>query len=333
MSKGAGEPSDADIRMRIREAVEILRQIGFGRRQQNDRSALTLLALLGLGANESWTMAGNPLVGITPMLEFFRKRYGRKYAPNSRETVRKQTVHQFLQASIVLENPDKPDRPTNSGKTVYQIEGDVLRLIRSFGTRRWSHNLAEYKKSHKSLQEEYSMRRTMNKIPLRMPDGTTLKLSPGGQNVLVRKICCDFGSRFVPGGTALLVGDTARKSGYHDRSGLQKLGITIKPHGKIPDVIIHDTKNDWLIVVEAVTSHGPIDPTRRQELQKLFAHSTVGIVYVTAFLNKEAMLKYFKHISWETDVWIADEPDHMIHFDGERFLGPYVSNRSDPSGS
>lgn len=205
---------------------------------------------------------------------------------------------------------------------MYQIEDGALRLIRSFGTRNWDRNLARYKKA-RQRREEPSMRRALRRIPLSMPDGTTLRLSPGGQNVLVGKVYHDFASRFVPGGTALLVGDTARGSGYHDKAELQRLGIKLRPHGKVPDVIIHDPKRRWLVVVEAVTSHGPIDQKRRKELEDIFAHSTQGMVYVTAFLKKRDMLKHFGRISWETDVWTAEEPDHVIHLDGRRLLGPH----------
>jgi len=163
----------------------------------------------------------------------------------------------------------------------------------------------------------------MQKIPLKLPSGKILELSPGGQNVLVEKIYNEFAQRFAPGGIPLLVGDTAKNSGYHDKPGLKKLGIIFDDHGKIPDVVIHDKKNNWLLVIEAVASHGPIEPKRQIELKKIFSKSKIGIVYVTTFLDKKEMLKYFNSISWETEVWTADTPDHMIHFDGSRFLGPY----------
>ena len=121
----------------------------------------------------------------------------------------------------------------------------------------------------------------------------------------------------------LLIGDTARNSGYYDESGLKKLGIIMDSHGKKPDVIIYDRKNNWLLVIEAVTSHGPIEPKRHIELKKIFSKSQIGVVFVTTFLNQKEMLKYFNNISWETEVWTADEPEHMIHFNGSRFLGPY----------
>jgi hypothetical protein len=93
-------------------------------------------------------------------------------------------------------------------------------------------------------------------------------------------------------------------------------------HGKMPDVIVHYTEKNWLVLIEAVTSHGPIDPKRKAELETLFKGSSAGLVLVTTFLSRKAMVKYLPAISWETEVWVADTPSHMIHFNGERFLGP-----------
>ncbi len=323
LSKKSSEINPIHAQEKINESISILKQLDFPKQQRNDRSGLTLLALLDLKPNDSWAKSKKPLIGITPMMNFFEVNYGKKYAPNSRETVRRQTVHQFLEAALIVENPDKPERATNSGKTVYQIDDQALKLIQSFNSTRWDKKLKEYKKSRPSLQQKYSSKRKMNKIPLTLPSGKTLELSTGGQNVLVEKIHNEFGPRFAPGGIPLLIGDTAKDSGYYDKEGLKKIGIILDAHGKIPDVIIYDKKNEWLLVIEAVASHGPMEPKRQIELKKIFAKSKIGIVYVTTFLDQKTFLKYFNDISWETEVWTADAPEHMIHFNGSRFLGPY----------
>ena len=308
---------------KISQATDILKILGFPKQQQNDRSALTLLSLLNLKPADSWDKSIEHLIGVTPMMKFFDKYYGKKYAPNSRETVRRQTIHQFIQAGLIEGNPDKPTRPTNSGKTVYQITRHALELIQNYNTSNWKSKLSEYEKIKPSLQKKYEKDRKMKKIPLELPSGKILELSPGGQNILIEKICHEFAPRFAPNGIPLLIGDTAKKSGYYDGLGLKKLGISFDSHGKIPDVIIHDVKKNWLLVIEAVTSHGPVNPKRQIELKKILSKSKIGIVFVTAFLSKKSMLKYFNDISWETDVWIAETSSHMIHFNGDRFLGPY----------
>ncbi len=308
---------------KIRESLKILEVLGFPRQQLNERSALTLLSLLCLRPQDEWNKASAPLMGITPMMEFFAKHYGKRYAPNTRETVRRQTVHQFIQAALILPNPDKPSRPTNSPKAVYQIEPSALKLLRDFGTNNWNKHLQGYLESVETLKQLYAREREMCRIPVKLASGKKINLSPGGQNILVKKVIDDFCQLFTPGGQVIYVGDTQRKWAYFDSEPLKTLGVRIEEHGKMPDVVIHYIKNNWLVLIEAVTSHGPMNPKRRQELEKLFRDSKAGLVYVTAFLDRKTMMKYLDDISWETEVWIAESPTHLIHFNGERFLGPY----------
>ena len=150
-----------------------------------------------------------------------------------------------------------------------------------------------------------------------------IDLSPGEHSELIRAIIDDFASRFVPGGTLVYVGDTADKSINFDSDGLADLGVQIDPHGRMPDVVLHDSERGWLVVVEAVTSHGPVDNKRYAELTELFAGARAGIIYVTAFPSRTVMAWYLRDIAWQTEVWIADAPSHLIHFDGGRFVGPY----------
>ncbi len=322
MSSGqGGDP--IHVRKRIEESLKILKDLGLPRAQQNERSALTFLALLNLKPETPWTAASSPLCGITPMMDFMATYYGKSYKPNTRETVRRQTVHQFLDAGLIVVNPDEPERPINSPKAVYQIERSALELLRTYDTEDWDHNLRTYLSSIETLKMRYAQTREMARIPVVVSTGKTITLSPGGQNVLVKQIIDEFAPRFTPGGTVLYVGDTDNKFAYFDEQGLANLGIEIETHGKMPDVIMHYTDKNWLILVEAVTSHGPINPKRRDELAYLFRNSKAGIVYVTAFLSRHAMVEYLNEISWETEVWVAEAPSHIIHFNGERFLGPY----------
>jgi len=313
---------------KIAEALQVLEALGLPRQQQNERSALTLLSLLDLKPEDKWRNASDPLMGITPMMEFFAEHYGKRYAPNTRETVRRQTVHQFVQAALVVPNPDRPSRPTNSPKAVYQIDTSALKLLRAFGKPNWKTRLQEYLKSIETLKQLYAREREMRRIPLRLRKGEEIMLSPGGQNVLVKKIIDDFCPLFTPAGQVIYVGDTQTKWAYFDCGTLAALGVKVEEHGKMPDVVVHYIEKNWLVLIEAVTSHGPVNPKRRQELKQLFIESKAGLVYVTAFLDRRTLLKYLDYIAWETEVWIAENPTHLIHFNGERFLGPYEEVQS-----
>ena len=305
------------------EALAVLDALGLPRQQLNERSALTLLSLLGLKPNDTWDKAADPLMGITPMMEFFAEHYAKKYAPNTRETVRRQTVHQFIQAALIVPNPDKPSRPTNSPKAVYQIEPAALKLLRAFGKFGWKIQLKKYQLTVETLKKRYARERDTRRIPIKLAPGQKIKLSAGGQNVLVKKIIEDFCQFFTPGGQIIYVGDTQTKWAYFDTDALRALGVEIEEHGKMPDVVVHHVEKDWLVLIEAVTSHGPVNPKRRLELKKLFAGSKIGLVFVTAFLERRAMIKYLNDISWETEAWFAESPTHLLHFNGKRFLGPY----------
>jgi hypothetical protein len=308
---------------KISDALQILGELGMPRAQRNDRSALCLLALLNLTPEKPWSKAGNPLIGITPMMEFARDYYSKKYAPNTRETFRRQTMHQLIAAGIALYNPDQPGRAVNSPKAVYQIEPDTLTLLRSFGTAKWIKNLRRFLDSRQTLAARYAKEREMKKLPVKLATGETIGISPGDHSELIKAIIEDFAPRFVPGGILVYAGDTGEKWGYFDKELLASLEVEVDGHGKMPDVVLYYPERGWLLLVESVTSHGPVDSKRHEELAYLFGKSKAGLVYVTAFPSRAKMARYLGEIAWETEVWCAEAPSHLIHFNGARFLGPY----------
>jgi adenine-specific DNA-methyltransferase len=314
------------LHKKVTEAQDVLRQLGLPRAQRNERSALTLLALLNLTPGKEWSDLERPMMGITPMMEFMAEHYGKRYAPNSRETVRRQTVHQFVAAGVAVINPDDPARPTNSGQTVYQAPEEIEAALRSYGTDEWDQRLAEWLAAAPALIERWARVRQMNMIPVTLPSGQQVQLTAGGQNPLIKAVIEDFCPRFAPGGHVLYIGDTGDKFVVWERGALESLGVVVNEKGKMPDVVIHDHERGWLLLIEAVTSHGPVDPKRQEELAALFGDCEAGLVFVTAFQDRRALVERLSEISWETEVWIAEDPTHMIHFDGARFLGPYEAD-------
>lgn len=316
-------PSKRKIKQKIKDALIILQALGLPKEQQNERSALTLLALAGLVPEENWVELKTPMIGITPIMEFCKEHYGVNYAPNTRETFRRQTMHQFVQAGLVQENPDDPSRATNSPKWCYQLADYAAQLLRQYGADEWTEQLDEYLRKVPSLKEHYASLRKLNRIPVCFGDGSEVQLSAGSHNELVKAIVEQFCPRFTPGAEVLYIGDTKEKFAFCDVEQMRQLGCEINEHGKMPDVIVFFPEKGWLILVESVTSHGPVDAKRHSELAELFSSVKPGLVYVTAFPDRSLMARYLSVISWETEVWVADAPDHLIHFNGERFLGPY----------
>lgn len=308
---------------KVQEASDLLGSLGLPKAQQQERSALTLLALANLSKDTPWSAAERPLLRTVDIMSFMRKRYGKKYAPNSRETIRRQTLHQLEQARVVDRNPDDPTRPTNSGNTVYRLTEDAAAVLRNYGTKNLDRSVAAFIARFGSLQEAYLRRREGAKIPLRLSDGRTVFLSPGAHNQLQVAVVEEFGPRFAPGATLLYVGDTALKHVIYDAASLTKLGIPVTEHDKLPDIILYWEDRHWLFLIEAVTTHGPVSPKRHREIETMLENCPADRVYVTAFLTTRAFRKYAGDIAWETEVWIAETPEHMIHFNGPKFLGPY----------
>lgn len=307
----------------IRECQWLLRNLGFDRERYNERSALVLLALLGLRPGDPWSESEARLLRTVEIMGWIRDHWETDYKPNTRETIRRQTLHQFVQAHLVIENPDQPTRPINSPKWCYQVTSQTLNVIRSHGTPGFNHNLGRYLSERPGLQAVYRQERDLLKIPVILPQGVEVVLTAGGQNTLLKAMIEEFCPRFTPGGTVLYIGDAGDKWLVFEKEVLESLGVSVDDHGKMPDLVVHMEDRNWIVLMEAVTTHGPVDSKRRTELKELFDDCTAGLVFVSCFPDQATMKRYLTDISWETEVWTADHPTHLVHFNGERFLGPY----------
>jgi adenine-specific DNA-methyltransferase len=314
------------------DALEVLKGLGLPRQQQNERSCLTLLALAGLSEGTAWSKSRRPLLRIWDIMGWMREKYSKDYAANSRETIRRQTIHQFEQARLVNRNPDDPKRPTNSGDTVYQLTEEAAAVLKSFGNTQFAKNCETFIKLHGSLSAAYAHARNKNKVPVTLPGGGRVELSPGMHNELQRLIVEEFAPRFAQTSVVLYLGDTANKRLHIDAETLKSLNIPEMNHDKLPDVVLFDAKRQWLFLIEAVTSHGPVSAKRHAELESMLGKCSAGRIYVTAFLSRSSFKKYSLDIVWESEVWVAESPDHMIHFNGDKFLGPYSAQIDEGAG-
>lgn len=316
---------------KIEDAKLILEALGLPKKQQNERSALVLLALCHLKEDDKWSKAmaiSMSVVGnrehakYSGIMRFIALNYNKQYAENSRETLRRQTIHQFVQAGIISHNPEDPDLPTTSQDNHYRLTHEALKVIKSFGTNNWVKEVGNFRKNIGSLNDKYLKKREFHKISVRLKKGIVLKLSPGKHNRVQKAVMEEFAPRFAPGSILLYIGDTANKDLFVDIPKLKKLGIQIDEHGKLPDIVLFDKKRNWLFLIEAVTSHGPMSPKRLIELDEMLKDSNVGKIFVSAFPDLKEFRKHTSDLAWDTEVWIAEIPDHMIHFNGDKFLGP-----------
>jgi len=318
---------------KLRQAKEILTALGLPPAQCNDRSGWVFLALANILPDDDWSTATAPLLPTVSIMAFIRRQYGMDYKPNSRETIRRQTLHQFEQARIVDRNRDNPARATNSKDNNYSLNQPILDILHEYPDGDWQKKFQDFNNAVPALQAQYARQLDREKIPITLPDGSEIKLSPGKHNQLHADIVHEFCARFVgQGGRLLYIGDTAssRDEGgklmFLDGDYLVSLGVPPMSHDKLPDVVVFDEENGWLFLIEAVTSHGPVSAKRWLELEEALKDCRVARVYVTAFPDKAEFRRNASDIAWETEVWIAEDPDHMIHFNGDKFLGPHTQD-------
>ncbi len=250
-------------------------------------------------------------------LVFLRERYKITYAENSRETIRKQALHNFKIAAIIEDN----GQATNSPNYRYRLTDEFCELLCDKESIFWEQKLEDYKNTHYSLVQKYALKKKMQMIPVQINNVEYL-FSTGLHNQLQQAIIEDFLPRFAPNSECIYIGDTEKKDLLKNDAKLRELGFVISIHDKMPDVILYRADKHWLYFIEAVTSVGPINPKRITEINDITANVNAGKIFVTAFLTLDTYKKFIADIAWDTEVWIADTPDHLIHLNGDRFLGP-----------
>lgn len=313
---------------RLSEAKQILAALGFDAARSNDRSGRTLLALAQMTETSAWAGATNPRLGVRAILDWIRDELGFPIAENTRETYRRQTLHQFRDAGFVVLNEDDPSRATNSSLNNYKLTDAALTVLKEFGTPEFDGLVTSYLAEAPGLLAIYRAERELTRIPVTLPGGVELTLGAGGQNVLIKQMIDDFCAYFIPGGEVLYIGDADSKFMHFDEEKLAQLGVVVNTHGKLPDLVVYQPEKNWLFLMEAASSHGPVDAKRYGELSTLFAGSTAGLVYVSCFPDRAVMRKFLADLAWETEAWCASDPTHMIHLNGDKFLGPHEVSSS-----
>lgn len=302
---------------KIEEARELLRLLGMPKAQQADICCYVLLAMSGIKSDTVWSHARNEWIRIHDIIQFVNTYYGTTYAENSRETFRKQALHHFRNAALVEDN----GKATNSPNYKYRLTGEALQVIRAYQSLEWQRSMSRFLKYHERLVDIYASKKKMTMMPVCI-NGVDFQFSIGQHNELQKAIIEEFAPRFAPNSECLYVGDTIQKDLVKNIDKLTELGFEITLHDKMPDVVLYRQDNDWIYFVEAVTSVGSMDSKRILELTEMTKNVTAGKIFVTAFLDFKTYKRFSETLAWETEVWIAEMLEHMIHLNGNKFLGP-----------
>ena len=306
---------------KLETAKSLLKEIGMPAKQQSRMCALTLLAMANVRKSTPWSQATNNWIRIHDIIAFAAKFYGIAYAENSRETFRKQALHPFRTAALIEDN----GLATNSPNYRYRLTDEFLKVVQEQLNKSTASKtgiaLQMFISNHESLSEIYASKKQMQKMPVRI-NQQEFTFSPGKHNELQKAIIEEFAPRFAPNSECLYVGDTIQKDLVKNAEKLSELGFEITIHDKMPDVVLYREDKNWIYFIESITSVGPMDPKRIVEIEAMTKNVTAGKIYISAFLDFSTFKKFSDKLAWETEVWIADMPDHMIHLNGDKFLGP-----------
>lgn len=255
------------------------------------------------------------------IINYVNEHFNENISSGSYDDIRRKDLKLLTIAEVVLRS--SPNSATNDSTRGYSINPIYADLIKKYGEKGWEKLVLEKLKNVEPLNQKLKRERAIQKVEVVLQSGIKLSFSAGEHNDLQKAIIEEFLPRYGFGADVLYVGDTSDKYLFLEKDKLAKLNFFEISHEELPDVIAYSENKNWLYLIEAVHSSGPISEIRLLHLQKLTKNCTADIVFVTAFLNRQKFRQFMTEIAWETEVWIADNPDHLVHFNGDKFLGPY----------
>jgi hypothetical protein len=325
----------------VAEALQVLEALGVPLDgltvRRKEKMAKAFLAVAGLKPGVPWRDAkGNgdqaPLLS-RQIIKWMNTHLDENIADSSYDDIRRKDLVLPVEALIIQNSAKNPDANTNDGTRGFALSLSAAQVVRQFGVPGWAAAVQVFLQGRTTLAAELQRNRHLARVPVQISAGIALHFSPGAHNLLQKAIIESFLPIFGYGAQVLYVGDTANKSLHVDQAGLAALQFFELAHDKLPDVVAYSPSKNWLYLIEAVTSANPITEMRRRTLLALTADCTAEVIFITAFPDRTVYRKFAKDIAWETEVWIADAPEHMVHLNGHKFLGPHTPHTSDLQSS
>lgn len=300
------------------EVKTLLQELGMPPRLYNAMSVYTLIAMTDMADRDYWSEATNEYIGVNEIILYLKDKELHTYAPNTRESIRKFVIKPWRDLALVEDNGEV----TNSGKMKYRIKDEVIGIIRTYGTDEWRTALHYFQIYHPALIRGQAAERTVLNMNVRI-NGFDYRLSAGAHNRLQKAVAEVFKERFARDAEFIYLGDSTDRELYKNRELLEELGFDITLD-ILPDIVLYDRNRKWIYFIECVTSVGPVSEQRKSDIEAMTVGVDAGNIYITAFPNFATFKKFASDLAWETEVWIADMPTHMIHLNGDRFIGPRI---------
>lgn len=313
----------------INEALDILKSVGipFAGKRERGLESMAMAFLAVAGVTRTWKEAKGQNehrhLKTRDIIKFINENYEENISSGSYDDIRRKHLKLLVLADLVLNSADNPSAAPNDPTRGYTLDSEFKSLVNYYGTEEWAIKLKLFIKNRPPLNEILQRKREMPKVRVTLPSGHILDFSSGGHNQLQREIIEEFLPRFGAGCTVLYVGDATDKYLLRIDDQLKELGFFELTHDSLPDVVAYNEEKNWLFLIEAFFTSGPMSEQRMLELKKALVDCKADLIFVTAFTSKSDFRKNVVDIGWESEVWTADNPDHLIHFNGGKFLGPY----------
>jgi hypothetical protein len=318
------------LRSLLNQALSILHAVGipFDGKSENALVRMAECFLAVAGVQNAWQEAGTPenrrrQSKTRDIISFVNQNFDENISPGSYDDIRRKHLKLLVLSGIVVNSGSISGAATNDPTRGYSLHPAFIDLVLTFGSKEWETQLVEFKIGHQNLSDALIRKRQLDTMAVTLPGGNPLTLSPGDHNELQKAIIEEFLPRFGSDCSVLYVGDTSNKLLYMEKEVLTTLNFFELSHAQLPDIIAYSKTRNRLFLIEAVHSTGPMSEIRVLELQKLLSSCPAEIIFVTCFLTKKDFKKWLLEIAWETEVWIAENPDHMVHFNGHKFLGAH----------
>lgn len=309
----------------INEALDILESVGVPVNKTErslERMAVCFLAVAGI--TTKWSEAKeNTNLKSRAIITFVNDNFEENISSGSYDDIRRKDLKFLVLADLIVNSGISKGSATNDPTRGYSLHPDFKKLIETYKTNEWQNNLRNFNSNRLSLAEILERKRNIEKIPVKLPNEIYIELSLGEHNVLQKQIIEQFLPRFGSDCVVLYIGDTSNKSLHIELEQLKELNFFELSHDELPDIIAYSVKNNWLYLIEAVYSSGPMSETRVLELKRMLKECKAELIFVTSFLTRADFKRWILDLAWETEVWIADNPDHLVHFNGHKFLGAY----------
>ncbi len=315
----------------VNEAIDILSQLGIPlnnlTKRRQEKMAKCFIALAGITTENSWkntlSIEDNHKLLSREIINYLNNYLGENISSGSYDDIRRKDLLLPVEAGIVTKSALNPNANTNDGTRPYALSEKVAAQLRLYGTENWKTYIEAFNEGQTLLNVKLAKARELSKVSVLIHGNKELKFSPGAHNLLQKAIIEEFLPIYGFGAEVLYVGDTTNKYLFLNHKALKELNFDDIAHDKLPDVVAYSKTKDWLYLIEAVTTANPITEIRKLKLEEMALKSGKPIVFLTAFPDRATFRKHVKEVAWETEVWIADTPEHLIHFNGDKFMGPY----------